>query len=269
MDNPVMRGIDVSCWQGNIDWKAVAGTFVRFAYVRMGFGAGRRGGERDAFFERNVDGAVANGIQAGAYFFSYAYDEDDAKAEALWTLETLEKYPRTFTFPIAYDLEAKKLGKTKMAKIASTFAGELERAGWYAQIYSSTAYYRDCIDDEAIKRYDHWVAQYYKVCTYPGEIGVWQNGDTGAVDGIVGRVDTDLAYKDYPSIITRAGLNGFKRGDADLNGRVDAADARYILRAATGLETPDARRRAAADVDGDGRITPADAREALRGGYNS
>nr|MCR5688631.1 glycoside hydrolase family 25 protein [Clostridiales bacterium] len=222
-----LHGIDVSSWQGKIDWSAVRGN-ADFAMIRMGCGS-KNGIDLDRRFYENVAGALGAGIPAGAYVYSYAKTAAQAEAEALGCLAVLENLKKTFLFPIAFDMEQYRLGRELMTDICAAFLSRIEEAGWYAAIYSSTAFFRDELDDSRLARYDHWVAQWHPRCTYPGEYGIWQNGCSGKIPGIGTDTDTDVAYKNYPAVIVSSSLNGFTAGDVDGDGELTAQDARRAL----------------------------------------
>ena len=268
------KGIDVSKWNGDIDWDKVKATGIKFAMIRLGYGSpdGDENGI-DRYFETNVAGATAAGVDIGCYFYSYAKSAVAAKKEAEYVIKILSKYKGTFSYPIAYDLEdstQQTLGKTVLTDMVIAFCGALENAGYYCSLYSNLNWLNNYLDDSKITRYDHWLAQWSSAPTYTGSFGMWQYSATGTVNGISGNVDMNLAYKDYAKLIKENGLNGYdnaaepKSGDVDGDGNVTAADARLALRASVGLEELTDAQKNAADIDGDGNITAADARSILR-----
>lgn len=203
------QGIDVSYAQQNIDWAAVKAAGVEFAMIRAGYG--RELSQKDSMFESHYAGAAEAGIPAGAYWYSYATDVEGAKREAAACLETIRG--KAFAFPVAFDIEdpsQRDLGRDQITDIAVAFLEELEKAGYYAVLYSSLDWLRNRIDYDRVKRFDLWLAQWRSAgYTYENPIGLWQYTSSGSVDGIPGRVDRDIAYKDYSTIIREAGLNGF------------------------------------------------------------
>lgn len=200
------NGIDVSRWQGEIDW-----TKVRTDFCIMQAGFGKEISQKDICFEKNYSGCKANRIPCGAYWFSYAVSEDEAKLEARVCLETIKG--KQFEYPIYYDVEEQrtlKLGREKVSAIIRTFLDELEKAGYFAGLYMSASYLRDYVTDEIKERYAVWVAHYgVSRPDYSGIYGMWQKSNTGSLAGISGNVDLDECYADYPGIIKAAGLNGF------------------------------------------------------------
>lgn len=208
-----IKGIDVSKWQGDIDWNKVKADGIKFAMIRLGYGSsdGNSCG-LDGYFEKNVANAIKAGVDIGCYFYSYATSVDAAKKEAQYVVNVLSKYKGTFTYPVAFDIEDKSqvgLGKTTLTNMVIAFGDIIEKAGFYCSVYSNLNWLKNYLDDSKIKRFDHWLAQWSSAPTYSGAFGMWQNSSTGRVSGISGNVDTDVAYKDYPSIIKSGKLNGF------------------------------------------------------------
>lgn len=212
-----VKGIDVSKWQGDIDWNKVKADGVKFAMIRLGYGSadGNSCG-LDGYFEKNVANALKAGIDIGCYFYSYATSVAAAKKEAAYVVSVLQKYKGVFTYPVAFDLEDKTqqgLGKTVLTDMVIAFGDAIEKAGFYCSLYSNLNWLKNYLDDSKLKRFDHWLAQWASAPTYTGAFGMWQSSSTGKVNGINGNVDTDIAYKDYPTIIKNAKLNGFTGSD--------------------------------------------------------
>lgn len=205
------KGIDVSKWQGVIDWQAVKAAGCDFAILRAGLG--NRASQRDVTFDQNYNGAKAAGIPVGCYWYSYADGVQDAKAEAAACLEVIKG--KQFEFPVYYDLEDKTtavLGKVINTQMVKAFCGALEKAGYFAGLYSYTSYMRSYLDwKELAKLYTIWLADYRTI--YDKEIprDMHQYTSSGAWNGINGRVDTNNCIKDFPSIIKAAGLNGYTK----------------------------------------------------------
>ena len=202
------RGIDISYAQTSVDWAKVKAAGVEFAMVRSGYG--RELSQKDSMFESHYAGAKSVGIPVGTYWYSYAKDVDGAKKEAAACLETIRG--KSFEYPVAFDIEdpsQRDLGKDVITDIAVAFLEEIEKAGYFATLYSSLDWLRNRLDYDRIKRFDIWLAQWRDAgATYEHPYGMWQYTSSGSVDGIAGRVDRDIAYKDYVAIIREAGLNG-------------------------------------------------------------
>ena len=207
----MIRGIDVSVYQSDIDWAKVKASGVGFAMVRVGYG--RYDNQKDKKFEQNYKNAKAAGVPIGAYHYSYAKTVDQAKQEAKTLLNWIKG--KQFEYPIAFDIEDASqagLGKSTLTAITKAFCSEVEKAGYYVCIYASKYWLESKLNMLLLRRYDLWVAQWTSTCTYKGSYGMWQNSNNGSVSGIVGRVDTDVAYKDYPAIMRKKGLNGYTKG---------------------------------------------------------
>lgn len=210
-----VKGIDVSKWQGEIDWNKVKADGIKFAMIRLGYGSadGTQCGV-DSYFKQNVANAVKAGVDVGCYFYSYALTVEAAKKEAQFVVNILKDYKGVFTYPIAFDLEDPKqqsLGKTILTNMIIAFGDIIEKAGYWCSLYSNLNWLTNILDDTKLTRFDHWVAQWASACTYKNKdiMGMWQSSSTGKVNGINGNVDTDVAYKDYPTIIKQNKLNGF------------------------------------------------------------
>lgn len=208
-----VKGIDVSKWQGEIDWAKVKADGVKFAMIRLGYGSedGTSCGT-DKYFAQNVTNAVKAGIDVGCYFYSYALSVEAAQKEAEYVVNVLSKYKGVFTYPVAFDIEDKSqagLGKTVLTDMVVAFGDIIEKAGFYCSVYCNLNWLKNYLNDSELIRFDHWLAQWADTPTYTGAFGMWQRSSTGKVAGISGNVDLDVAYKDYPSIIRNNKLNGF------------------------------------------------------------
>ena len=197
-------GIDVSEYQGNINWSHVKADGVKFAILRAGISH-----RVDNQFANNYAECKSNGVPVGAYWYSKATTVEEAKQEAQDFLAALKG--KTFEYPVYMDLEEQSqfaLGKEKCSKLVDAFLTVLEQAGYFAGLYCSTYYLSNYITDSIRNRYAVWVAQYNDSCTYSGNYGIWQSG-IGTIYGIDGDCDIDHGYIDYEKIIKNAGLNGF------------------------------------------------------------
>ena len=204
-------GIDVSQWQGNIDWaKAKASGQVEFALIRAGYGDTLSYPRQiDTQYERNYSECKRLGIPVGVYFYCYAMNEAEAKREAECCLALLKG--KTFEYPIFYDVEEYDLFKSgKTAEVCRAFVKVLEDAGYWVGIYtyrSAMKYFPADIKDKKAFA----IAEYGSKLNYSGQYGIWQNSSTWYVDGINGRVDHDYCYVDYPKLIKEKGKNGFPK----------------------------------------------------------
>ena len=168
------RGIDVSKWQGNIDYKKVKNTGIQFIIVRIGYGMYEN--QKDKKFEDNYKGAINNNIPIGVYLYSYALNENDASKEADVTLKWLNK--RKLNLPVYYDVEDKSqalISKNNLTKMCETFCNKIEKAGYWAGIYANKNWLTTHLDYKYLeKKYTIWVAQYNNKNTYSGKYDMWQ-----------------------------------------------------------------------------------------------
>lgn len=206
------NGIDVSKWQGAIDWKKAKKGGVGFAILRLGFtGAVSRKHTLDGQFRRNLTHCKKYGIDAGVYYYSTATTEAQARAEAQFVIKQLKG--EKLQYPVYIDTEDEmqaKLSKSKLTRVIKAFCDEMEKAGFYVGIYANKSWFAEQLNERKLKAYDKWIAQYNDKCTYKGNYGMWQYTDKGKVAGIKGNVDLNKCYKDYPKIIKKAKLNGYK-----------------------------------------------------------
>ena len=207
------RGIDVSRWQGEIDWKKVKESGIKFAMIRMGLGNKNDSGMRlDEYFIRNVREARAAGVDIGCYFYSYAHNIVEANEEAQFVIDTLRDYPGVFTYPIVLDLESRgleALGKDVLTNVILAFGAAIEKAGYYFAFYSNPNWLTYMLHADKLTNFDLWLAEWKEKPTYEGKFTIWQYG-VDKVNGINGDVDMDISYKNYPEIIKANGFNGFK-----------------------------------------------------------
>lgn len=200
-----IKGIDVSKWQGNIDFDLVRKNGVKFVIIRAGSGK-----KPDPMFKRNYDLAKRAGLHVGAYWYSYAGSVEDAMREA----ETMNSVVNglQFEYPLYYDVEEKtqfSKGAKFINAIIYAFCQKMEAHGFYAGVYMSKAYATSYLYDSTKQRFDMWVAQYNSKCTYEDSYGVWQYSGSGKVNGIDGAVDLDYSYIDYKKIMQKTGLNNY------------------------------------------------------------
>lgn len=203
----MLKGIDVSTWQGQIDWEK-AKAEIDFAIVRIGFGTGTR----DNTAKRNIQELNRLGIPYGVYYFSYAYTEEMARKEAKNTIAYLKEFGAEPSYPVYFDWEgdsrdyAKKQGVTVsndlLRKMTVAFCEEIKAAGYYPGIYTNPSYIKNYYGTDIFKTYDLWLAHWATKPAY--EANVWQYSDQGKVAGINGRVDMNYCYVDYPAIINGA-----------------------------------------------------------------
>lgn len=191
-----MKGIDVSKWNGKIDWSKVAQTDVDYAIIRCGYGDNLVS-QDDQYWKANVEGCEKYNIPFGVYIYSYATTTTQAKSEAEHVLRLIKGH--TLNFPIYYDMEEAtqaKLGKTKLNSIATTFLNAIKAEGYECGIYANLNWWNNYLPDSlATNTPWKWVAQYNNnACTYNGVYQMWQSTSDGSVDGINGRVDLNFWF---------------------------------------------------------------------------
>lgn len=190
-------GIDVSKFQGNIDFAKIKQAGVEFIIIRVG---GTRGPNGEYFldtkFKENIKEANKHGIKVGLYFYSYADSVKSAKKDAKWVLKQIKNYK--VDLPIAFDWEEwgsfneYNLSFFDLTSIAEAFLKGIEDAGYEGMLYSSKTY----LDHIWFPtKYDIWLAHYTKQTNYQGKYKFWQLCDNGKIDGIENEVDIDIMYK--------------------------------------------------------------------------
>lgn len=195
-------GIDVSKFQGTIDWKRVKAAGIDFVIIRVGYRGYTYGTiTEDPYFETNIKGALAAGIDVGVYFFSQAITEQEAKQEAQWTLEKIAPYK--ITYPVVIDTEyvsggrANSMGALQRTKVMEAFCSEVEKGGYTPMIYASKSWLENNLIMSYLNQYDVWLARYATAPEYTGDFTIWQYTSKGTVDGINGYVDRNIGYKRY------------------------------------------------------------------------
>ena len=204
------NGIDVSKWQGKIDWQKVKNSGIEFAFIRIGYRGEDGSIYKDDNADYNIQQAQKAGVLVGVYFFSTAVSETEAKEEAQWTLQAIEGYK--ISYPVVYDCEGYKNSMSRMFSLsaeqrtnnAMAFLNTVSNAGYDAMFYGAhgeigNEVYWDIAKIE--KEYKVWVAHYSAVAypekdkpDYEGKCAAWQYTNKGRVDGISGNVDMVVCY---------------------------------------------------------------------------
>lgn len=243
-----IRGIDVSQWQGNIDFNKVKAAGYDFVIIRAGYG--RCISQKDPYFEQNYARAKAAGMGVGAYWYSYSVTAAQAKQEAEVFLETVKG--KQFDYPLLYDIEDRsqsRLSNAVIGQMTDAFCGHLEKSGYYAAVYSYASFLTGKVPAEYRSKYDVWVAHYgVSKPAYSGTYGAWQYTSTARINGISGDVDCDYAYKDYPATIKGAGLNGYPK----------QTSPKPEVKPDTKPNTTPPAAAQKGDVNGDGKVNAAD-----------
>ncbi len=201
LDGAKAIGIDVSVWNGDIDWNKVAASGIRFAIIRCGYGSDYTS-QDDAKFYKNVQGARAAGLDIGVYLYSYATNTSMASSEADHTLRLLKSAglsPRDLKYGVYYDIEEKSQMSISLEPLCRTYCNKIQNAGYTAGIYSSLSWWNSYLTSSSFNNWKRWIAQWpyktgNKTCSYTGNYVLWQCMSDGSVPGIVGNVDMDIAY---------------------------------------------------------------------------
>ncbi|MGM9661699.1 MAG: GH25 family lysozyme [Oscillospiraceae bacterium] len=195
-------GVDVSSYQGNIDWEAVAASGIEFAVIRAGYRGYTTGAiVEDTYFRQNLEGALAAGLDVGVYFFSQAITEAEAVEEAEFVLSLLEGC--RLQLPVVFDWEnvssssarTAGLGKSALTACATAFCRRVEQAGYDATVYFNQYLGYVRYDLTQLTDWGWWLADYNAVpAFYYGGYDLWQYTSGGTVPGIQGRVDLNVRF---------------------------------------------------------------------------
>ena len=208
-----LKGIDVSEWQGTIDWRKVAKDGVQFAVIHAGYG--RELSQKDKCFERNYAGARAAGIKVGAFWYSYADSVARAEQEARTCLKVLDG--KHLDLPVFFDQEYEpgilKLSTKTRTDIVLKFLETIKAAGRPCGLYSSTDFITTKLQADRLTAYPLWLAEYGSKLHYTGKVWAWQYTSKGRVNGIKGNVDCNHGYFAQPHTASPGLLRKGDRGD--------------------------------------------------------
>lgn len=195
-------GIDVSKYQGRIDWEKVAADGVEFAFLRLGL-RGYESGKlvEDETFQANIQGALQHGIKVGVYFFTQAVTVEEAIEEANFVLERIAPY--NIECPVVFDVEKvgsstarmNQLTPQERTDVTIAFLDTIEAAGYKPMFYHNMETALLLLEFERLQNYDRWFAYYGEDFYYPYDYGVWQYSEKGSINGISGEVDMNIAFK--------------------------------------------------------------------------
>lgn len=201
-------GIDVSKYQGDIDWEAVAADGIDYAIIRLGFrGYGEEGSVNlDEYFTANIEGATAAGLDVGVYFFSQAITVEEAVEEADFVLKYLEGYE--LSYPVVFDWETIGIESARtygldtetLCAAANAFCSIIENAGYTPMVYMTSYVGYIEYDLSEIRDYDFWFAQHGSVPSFCYDFQMWQYSSKGSVNGVDGNVDMNISFKDYSAV---------------------------------------------------------------------
>lgn len=212
-------GIDVSGYQGVIDWSKVVTDFVM---IRAGWSWYEGGMNIDKMFENNTKGVIANNLPWGVYLYAYDKSVSAAITAATMLCDMLDKGKYDLSYPVAYDFEDTqylKTGKEINTEICNAFLSVVKNRGYYPMLYTYTNFAKSYLNMDRLKEYDFWVADYTGKVGWNDEYAIWQVGNNGKISGISTDVDINYAYKDYPKIIQEMKnggvLSGISKNDKD------------------------------------------------------
>ena len=206
--NQLVYGLDVSRWQGDIDWSKVAADGITFAMIKCG--GGDDGLYEDRKFKQNIQGALANGIKVGIYFYSGATDAKTAYDEASFCINLIKDYQ--ITYPVAFDWELKTGDYDQVTQACETFCNVVKSYGYQPMVYSNRNRWYDNFDGEKLAgKFKVWMACYWSeyyytstrwaygddLASFKWHYDMWQYGVTDTVDGIDGYVDMNIAFFGY------------------------------------------------------------------------
>lgn len=222
------KGIDVSRWQGEIDFSKVKAAGYDFVIIKAG--GSDMGFYTDSCWEKNYRAAKAAGLHVGAYYFVgfLFYGDTAGRADALRFIRMLEG--KQLELPVFVDIETTQPARRAEAtEAAIAFCETMENAGYFVGIYSSDiSGFKERLDHERLKAYAHWVADYTGDTDVCKDWQVRQISSKGIIPGINTYVDIDLTNIDYSNIMKKNGLNGFKKGETkhDTAGDSDTGKSR-------------------------------------------
>ena len=193
----ILYGLDVSKWNGNIDFDEIKKAGIDFIIIRAGYGT-----TVDKKFKRNIEGAIKHDFLVGIYWFSYAYTPKMAYFEAKTCWKTIKKYKKNISLPIFYDFEydsvsyARKhnvtITKSKASNYADTFCSTIRGYGMEAGIYTNLDYANNYFSKEVLNKYHCWIACWNNSCVYKGKYIMWQKSDRYYINN--SRYDFNILY---------------------------------------------------------------------------
>lgn len=198
------KGIDVSKYQGDIDWAAVREEGIEYAFIRLGL-RGYESGKLvlDEFYDANMRGANAAGVSAGVYFFTQAVTVEEAQEEAAFVIDHLKDYD--VPYPVVFDVErisggkgrADEITKEERTEITIAFCEAIRAAGYTPMIYGNVVCFSQLLDMTRLNDYDKWYAFYDDYMYMPYEVSCWQYTEKGRVNGIPNNVDLNISFKTW------------------------------------------------------------------------
>ena len=205
----MIKGIDISHWNGDINFDQVKAAGVEFVIIKAG--GSDKGFYIDSKFRDNYDRAIAAGLSVGAYYFAGKKFRgiEAGVSDAERFIKILDGLK--FDYPVFIDIEAQENRyKEEITDAVIAFCEEMESKGYFVGIYASDiSGYKDKLNHDRIKSYAHWVARYGKEPEICKDHGLWQYSSKGRIPGIIGSVDLDISTVDYSKTIREKGFNGY------------------------------------------------------------
>ena len=193
-----MKLLDVSNYQGDVDWKKAKADGIKGVIIRAGWGKGNQ----DPKFVQNIVGAMAEGLNVGIYWFSYAYTVQMAKQEAIYCHAAIAQYKKGINLPVFFDWEydsmrwaeknGVKPGKALITAMIDEFCRTIQVAGWKPGYYLNQDYAKNYVDESQLRGYRRWFAKY--TATEQRNCYLWQYTSKGTIEGIKGNVDVNLLW---------------------------------------------------------------------------
>lgn len=213
-DNVSWIGIDVSRYNGAVDWKRVKKSGVDFVLLRSSIGdASINITGQDIRFAYNAVEAKKAGLMVGAYHYLWAETVEEALSEAKFFVKTLAPYE--LDFPAVLDFEdpwqQDNLTNEERTEMAKVFLDEVKRAGYYPMLYTNRNWAENFLNMDELSEYDLWLAEWFPAPSYGGDFGIWQFTAYGSVSGMEGDVDLDVCTKNYRKIIREGGYNHLEK----------------------------------------------------------
>lgn len=203
-------GVDLSYHNTDVDWEALAASPIEFVMLRCGYRGYTEGGlVEDERFREYAKAANEHGLALGVYFFTQALTEQEAIAEAEFTLKMIEDYD--ISYPVALDTELvndddartnqTELSREELTNICKVYCERIREAGYYPMIYASENWFRRKLNVHDLKDYDFWAPQYLDENDFLYDFTIWQYTESGSAPGVSGEVDLDISMVDYASFV--------------------------------------------------------------------
>lgn len=208
-DKNAAEGIDVSAWQGDIDWKKVKAAGINFAMLRVGYRGQTEGKiHEDEKFEQNIKNALAAGVEVGGYFFSQAVTKAEAEEEAAYVIQKLAPYK--IKWPVVFDWEPGE-GETtssasmrtdpvtpeKVTQFVKAFCSKVKTYGYQPCYYTNKNMAYSTFNLKELEAYPMWYAEYKDLPSFYYHFDIWQYASKGKVDGVGSTVDLNIAFRKF------------------------------------------------------------------------